>query len=36
MYLSQGLYATTALYFIYIIAAMAGIVHWRKFRQVLN
>lgn len=36
MYLSQGLYATTALYFIYIIAAMAGIVHWRKFRHVLN
>ncbi|MDP3437749.1 MAG: nicotinamide riboside transporter PnuC [Bacteroidales bacterium] len=36
MYFSQGLYATTALYFIYIIAAVAGIFHWRKFRQVLN
>ncbi|PKP00304.1 MAG: hypothetical protein CVU13_02010 [Bacteroidetes bacterium HGW-Bacteroidetes-8] len=36
MYFSQGLYATTALYLIYIIAAIAGIVHWRKFRQVLN
>ncbi len=36
MYFSQGLYATTALYLIYIIAAIAGIFHWRKFRQVLN
>ncbi len=36
MYSSQGLYATTALYFIYIIAATAGFFHWRKFPLVLN
>ncbi|MHC1778885.1 MAG: nicotinamide riboside transporter PnuC [Bacteroidales bacterium] len=36
MYSSQGLYATTALYFIYIIAASAGFFHWRKFPLVLN
>ncbi len=36
MYSSQGLYATTALYFIYIIAATAGFFHWRKFQRVLN
>jgi nicotinamide mononucleotide transporter len=36
MYFSQGLYATTALYFIYIVAATAGFIHWRKFNVVLN
>ncbi|GAB1474867.1 nicotinamide riboside transporter PnuC [Bacteroidota bacterium] len=36
MYYSQELYATTALYFIYIIAAVAGFFHWRKFPLVLN
>jgi len=36
MYSAQGLYATTALYFIYIIAATAGFFHWRKFPVVLN
>ncbi|MDD3300565.1 MAG: nicotinamide riboside transporter PnuC [Bacteroidia bacterium] len=36
MYLSQGLYATVVLYFIYIIAAIAGFWHWRKFTKVLD
>ncbi|MEA4867166.1 Nicotinamide riboside transporter PnuC [bioreactor metagenome] len=36
MYLSQDLYATVILYFIYIFAAVAGWLHWRKFPRVLN
>ncbi len=35
IYFSLALYATTALYFIYLIAAMVGWLHWRKFRRVL-
>ena len=36
LYIQQGLYATTALYVIYIAAAIAGYIHWRKFPRVLN
>lgn len=36
MYSSQELYATTALYLIYTVAAVAGFIHWRKFKRVLN
>ncbi len=36
LYIQQGLYATTALYVIYIAAAVAGYLHWRKFPRVLN
>ena len=36
LYIQQGLYATTALYVIYIVAAVAGYLHWRKFPRVLN
>lgn len=36
MYSAQELYATTALYLIYTAAAIAGFIHWRKFRRVLN
>ncbi|MFA6334087.1 MAG: nicotinamide riboside transporter PnuC [Bacteroidales bacterium] len=31
LYVSQELYATAALYFVYIIASVAGYLHWRKF-----
>lgn len=31
LYATQGLYATALLYFVYIIAAVAGYLHWRKF-----
>ncbi|HBY02029.1 MAG TPA: nicotinamide riboside transporter PnuC [Rikenellaceae bacterium] len=34
LYVQQGLYATTILYVIYIIAAVAGYIHWRKFPRV--
>ena len=36
LYLSQALYPTVLLYFIYLIAAIIGYIHWRKFREVLN
>lgn len=36
LYISQQLYATTALYIVYTFAAVAGLYHWRKFRRVLN
>ncbi len=36
MYLSQGLYATVLLYFVYTFAAIAGLYHWHKFRKVLD
>lgn len=36
MYFTLELYATTALYIIYAVAALAGYVHWRKFPRVLN
>lgn len=34
LYVQQGLYATTILYVIYIIAAVSGYIHWRKFPRV--
>ena len=36
MYLSQGLYPTAILYAVYIAASVAGYLHWRKFRRVLQ
>lgn len=36
LYVQQGLYATTVLYVIYIGAAVAGYIHWRKFPRVLK
>ncbi len=36
LYTQQGLYATTVLYVIYIVAAVVGYLHWRKFPRVLN
>ncbi len=36
LYLYQALYPTVILYFIYLIAAIIGYIHWRKFREVLN
>ncbi|MEN6619222.1 MAG: nicotinamide riboside transporter PnuC [Rikenellaceae bacterium] len=32
--ISQELYATTILYFIYLIAAVIGYMHWRKFSKL--
>lgn len=34
LYISQGLYATTVLYFIYLIGAVVGYIHWIKFRKI--
>lgn len=31
LYISQGLYATAVLYFVFVVAAVAGYLHWRKF-----
>jgi len=36
LFFSQELYATTALYVIYAIAAAAGYLHWRKFPRELK
>lgn len=35
LYLSTGLYATSLLYLLYLIASIVGFIHWRKFRKVL-
>ena len=35
IYLNQGLYPTSLLYGVYIVAAVAGYIHWRKFRQLV-
>jgi len=34
LYISQGLYATTVLYFVYLTGAVVGYIHWRKFRKL--
>ncbi len=34
LYISQGLYATTVLYFVYLVGAVVGYIHWRKFRKL--
>jgi nicotinamide mononucleotide transporter len=36
LFFSQELYATTALYVIYSVAAAAGYLHWRKFPRELK
>jgi nicotinamide mononucleotide transporter len=36
LYISQELYATALLYFVYMAAAVAGYIHWRKFPKSLN
>ncbi|MCK9305203.1 MAG: nicotinamide riboside transporter PnuC [Bacteroidales bacterium] len=35
IYLNQGLYPTSILYAVYTVAAVAGYIHWRKFRQLV-
>ena len=34
LYINQGLYATTVLYFVYLTASFVGYIHWRKFRKL--
>lgn len=36
LYINQELYATIVLYFVFLIAAVIGYLHWRKFSESLN
>lgn len=36
LYINQELYATVVLYFVFLIAAVIGYLHWRKFSESLN